>query len=167
MNIISHEGQNFAPNRFEKTHFWYDELIIDLINPERSVFRWGSSIQCGHHKCHIHPQARNWHKVTRQQLMDGLKSKHWLSKIGIFSDSVDAACGENGDVQITELEFPFRWISPFEFSWIKCYFSYDDISIMFDNLGYGYNAVINGLSIFILKTQVNNSTNPKSDFLFM
>ena len=34
MNIISHEGQNFAPNRFEKTHFWYDELIIDLINPE-------------------------------------------------------------------------------------------------------------------------------------
>ena len=38
---------------------------------------------------------------------------------------------------------------------------------MFDNLGYGYNAVINGLSIFILKTQVNNSSNPKSDFLFM
>ena len=35
---------------------------------------------------------------------------------------------------------------------------------MFDNLGYGYNAVINGLSIFILKTQVNNSTNPISDF---
>ena len=35
---------------------------------------------------------------------------------------------------------------------------------MFDNLGYGYNAVINGLSIFILKTQVNNSTNTKSDF---
>lgn len=33
--------------------------------------------------------------------------------------------------------------------------SYDDISIMFDNLGYGYNAVINGLSIFILKTQVD------------
>jgi len=55
--------------------------------------------------------------------------------------SVDAACGENGDVQITELEFPF---------------SYDDISIMFDNLGYGYNAVINGLSIFILKTQEEN-----------
>ena len=54
----------------------HDELIIDLINPEWSVFRWGSSIQCGHHKCHIHPQARNWHKVTRQQLMDGLKSKH-------------------------------------------------------------------------------------------
>ena len=26
---------------------------------------------------------------------------------------------------------------------------------MFDNLGYGYNAVINGLSIFILKTQVD------------
>jgi len=27
---------------------------------------------------------------------------------------------------------------------------------MFDNLGYGYNAVINGLSIFILKTQEEN-----------
>ena len=38
---------------------------------------------------------------------------------------------------------------------------------MFDNLGYGYNAVINGLSIFILKTQVNISKNPESDFLLM
>ena len=166
MNIISHEGQNFAPNRFEKTHFWYDELIIDLINPEWSVSRWGSSIQCGHHKCHIHPQARNWHKFYKTTI-DGRPQIKTLPKIGIFSDSVDAACGENGDVQITELEFPFRWISPFEFSWIKCYFSYDDISIMFDNLGYGYNAVINGLSIFILKTQVNNSRNPKSDCLLI
>ena len=102
-------------------------------------------------------QDNNWWAASNQNIV-----KDWY-----FSDSVDAACGENGDVQITELEFPFRWISPFELSWIKCYFSYDDISIMFDNLGYGYNAVINGLSIFILKTQVNNSTNPKSDFLFM
>jgi len=47
-------------------------------------------------------------------------------------------CGENGDVHITDIEIPFN---------------YDDISINFDNLGYGYNAVINGLSIFILKTQ--------------
>jgi len=54
--------------------------------------------------------------------------------------SSDSSCGNNGDVQITGLEFPF---------------SYDDISIMFENLGYGYNAVINGLSIFILKTQVD------------
>lgn len=55
--------------------------------------------------------------------------------------SAIAPCGKNGDVQITDIEFPF---------------SYDDISIMFDNLGYGYNAVINGLSIFILKTQEEN-----------
>ena len=41
------------------------------------------------------------------------------------------------------------------FQEIHTFFSYDDISIMFDNLGYGYNAVINGLSIFILKTQVS------------
>ena len=62
----------------------HDELIIDLINPEWSVSRWGSSIQCGHHKCHIHPQARNWHKVTRQQLMDGLKSKHYQQRLVFF-----------------------------------------------------------------------------------
>merc|ERR1719495_2693871 len=57
------------------------------------------------------------------------------------TDESEINCGENGDVLITDIEFPF---------------SYDDISIMFDNLGYGYNAVINGLSIFILKTQEEN-----------
>ena len=53
-------------------------------------------------------------------------------------DESKSGCGKNGDVLITDLEIPFN---------------YDDISINFDNLGYGYNAVINGLSIFILKTQ--------------
>jgi len=62
-------------------------------------------------------------------------------RLEIDTSSADAPCGKNGDVQITDIEFPF---------------SYDDISIMFDNLGYGYNAVINGLSIFILKTQEEN-----------
>ena len=54
------------------------------------------------------------------------------------TDESEINCGENGDVLITDIEIPFN---------------YDDISINFDNLGYGYNAVINGLSIFILKTQ--------------
>jgi len=62
-------------------------------------------------------------------------------RMEIDTSSAGAPCGKNGDVQITDIEFPF---------------SYDDISIMFDNLGYGYNAVINGLSIFILKTQEEN-----------
>ena len=143
----------------------HDELIIDLINPEWSVSRWGSSIQCGHHKCHIHPQARNWHKVTRQQLMDGLKSKHYQQRLVFFWQCW--RCVRR------------KWRRPDHRAWISLQvnfsfwvflnkmfcFSYDDISIMFDNLGYGYNAVINGLSIFILKTQVNNSSNPKSDVL--
>ena len=34
-------------------------------------------------------------------------------------------------------------------------YRHEDISVVFDNLGYGYNAVINGLSIFILRTQVS------------
>jgi len=54
------------------------------------------------------------------------------------TDQSKIDCGKNGDVLITDIELPFN---------------YDDISINFDNLGYGYNAVINGLSIFILKTQ--------------
>ena len=54
------------------------------------------------------------------------------------SDETNLDCGKNGDVMITDLKIPFN---------------YDDISINFANLGYGYNAVINGLSIFILKTQ--------------
>jgi hypothetical protein len=59
----------------------------------------------------------------------------------VILDTTDESkfdCGKNGDVLITEIEIPFN---------------YDDISINFANLGYGYNAVINGLSIFILKTQ--------------
>lgn len=59
----------------------------------------------------------------------------------VMLDTTDESkfdCGKNGDVLITEIEIPFN---------------YDDISINFANLGYGYNAVINGLSIFILKTQ--------------
>jgi len=54
------------------------------------------------------------------------------------TDESQFECGKNGDVLITDIEIPFN---------------YDDISINFANLGYGYNAVINGLSIFILKTQ--------------
>ena len=144
----------------------HDKLIIDLINPEWCVFRWGSSIQCGHHKCHIHPQARNWHKVTRQQLMDGLKSKHY-QRLVFFLTVLTLRAEKMATSRSQSSNFLSGEYLLFEFSWIKCYFSYDDISIMFDNLGYGYNAVINGLSIFILKTQVNNSTNPKSDFLLM
>merc|ERR1711915_68786 len=47
-------------------------------------------------------------------------------------------CNKSGQVLITDIEIPFN---------------YDDISINLDNLGYGYNAVINGLNIFIIKTQ--------------
>eukprot|EP00092_Neocalanus_flemingeri_P028429 GFUD01030870.1.p1 GENE.GFUD01030870.1~~GFUD01030870.1.p1 ORF type:complete len:353 (+),score=74.22 GFUD01030870.1:64-1122(+) len=54
------------------------------------------------------------------------------------TDPSKIECGKNGDVLITDIEIPFN---------------YDDISINFANLGYAYNAVINGLSIFILKTQ--------------
>jgi len=54
------------------------------------------------------------------------------------TDESKFGCSKSGDVLITNIEIPFN---------------YDDISINFDNLGYGYNAVINGLSIFILKTQ--------------
>jgi len=59
-------------------------------------------------------------------------------------------CGENGDVLITDIEIPFN---------------YDDISINFANLGYGYNAVINGLSIFILKTQEEALVTFLKDFI--
>jgi len=47
-------------------------------------------------------------------------------------------CGKNGDVMITKLELPFKWT---------------DISINFENLGYTYNTMINGLIVFILKTK--------------
>jgi len=54
------------------------------------------------------------------------------------SDTANTDCGKIGDVVITELGIPFN---------------YDDISINFDNLGTGYNTLINGISIFFLKTQ--------------
>ena len=54
------------------------------------------------------------------------------------TDNKELECGRVGDVLITNIGIPF---------------TYDDISINFENLGYTYNTVINGLSIFILKTQ--------------
>jgi len=62
-------------------------------------------------------------------------------KIVIDTSTSEAPCGKNGDVLITEIEFPF---------------SYDDISIGFTNLGGFANAAINTLSIFALKTQEEN-----------
>ena len=99
--------------------------------------------------------------------MDGLKSKHYQQRLVFFLTVLTLRAEKMVTSRSQSLNFLSGEFHLFEFSLIKCYFSYDDISIMFDNLGYGYNAVINGLSIFILKTQVNNSTNPKSDFLFM
>lgn len=66
------------------------------------------------------------------------------------SDELKSACGKNGDVLITELELPFV---------------YDDISINFNNLGYGYNAVINGLSIFVMKTEEERLKQLARDFI--
>ena len=54
------------------------------------------------------------------------------------SETANTDCAKIGDVVITELGIPFN---------------YDDISINFDNLGSGYNTIINGVSIFFLKTQ--------------
>ena len=54
------------------------------------------------------------------------------------SDTANNDCGNIGDVVVSELGIPFN---------------YDDISINFENLGSGYNTLINGVSIFFLKTQ--------------
>ena len=99
----------------------HDELIIDLINPEWSVSRWGSSIQCGHHKCHIHPQARNWHKVTRQQLMDGLKSKHY-QRLVFFLTVLTLRAEKMATSRSQSSNFLSGEFLLFEFSWIKCFF---------------------------------------------
>ena len=57
------------------------------------------------------------------------------------SETLNLECDRVGDVLMTDIGIPF---------------TYDDISINFDNLGYTYNTVINGMSIFILKTQEKN-----------
>ena len=57
------------------------------------------------------------------------------------SENLNMECDRVGDVLMTDIGIPF---------------TYDDISINFDNLGYTYNTVINGMSIFILKTQEKN-----------
>jgi len=54
------------------------------------------------------------------------------------SMKANAECDKIGDVVITNLGIPFN---------------YEDISINFDNLGSGYNTLINGISLFFLKTQ--------------
>jgi len=57
------------------------------------------------------------------------------------SEKANDQCDRIGDVVITNLGIPFN---------------YEDISINFDNLGSGYNTLINGISLFILKTQEEN-----------
>jgi len=54
------------------------------------------------------------------------------------TENQNLECLKAGDVLITDIGVPLK---------------YDDISINFENLGYTYNTVINGLSIFILKAQ--------------
>ena len=54
------------------------------------------------------------------------------------SEKANDECDKIGDVVITNLGIPFN---------------YEDISINFDNLGTGYNTLINGVSLFFLKTQ--------------
>lgn len=54
------------------------------------------------------------------------------------SEKANDQCDKIGDVVITTLGIPFN---------------YEDISINFDNLGSGYNTLINGISLFFLKTQ--------------
>ena len=57
------------------------------------------------------------------------------------SEKANNECDEIGDVVITHLGIPFN---------------YEDISISFDNLGSGYNTLINGISLFLLKNQEEN-----------
>jgi len=64
-------------------------------------------------------------------------------RVAIDTSNEESPCGKNGDVLITDIEFPF---------------SYDDISIVFNNLGHGYNQLINTISIFILRTQEDTLT---------
>ena len=54
------------------------------------------------------------------------------------TENKNLECLKVGDVLITDIGVPLK---------------YDDISINFENLGYTYNTVINGISIFILKAQ--------------
>lgn len=47
-------------------------------------------------------------------------------------------CGEEGNVLITNLEFPLV---------------YDDFNLRFDNLGAFANTVVNGIGVYFLQTQ--------------
>lgn len=62
----------------------------------------------------------------------------------VLDTNDNSPCGESGDIMITNIELPF---------------DYDDFSMSFDNLGYGVNTVLNGVSIFVMQTQQKNMEN--------
>ena len=86
-----------------------------------NYIRWWSSFQCWHHKCYVHPKAWDWHQVfliiidlqsqnTYVCIRLFYGNKRWFGWIYIYSISASAPCGKNGDVQITDIEFPFRYL---------------------------------------------------------